>query len=74
MRRNFVSTVDAGAVFDDPVPPTVGYTLDGRGAQPYYPKLSKGMGRGLFASRDISKGEIIHRGARSDIISPDGSE
>ena len=69
-----MSTVDAGAVFDDPVPPTVGYTLDGRGAQPYYPKLLKGMGRGLFASRDILKGEIIQRGTRSDITFPDGSE
>jgi len=36
--------------------------------QPYYAKKSPGKGRGLFASRDIKKGEVVHDGTNSDVI------
>ncbi len=64
--------VDPTYKFDDQVPPTEGYRLNENGAQPYYAKLSPGKGRGLFASRDIRKGEIVHDGTKSDIVFPDG--
>mmetsp|Transcript_12002 Transcript_12002/g.18411 ORF Transcript_12002/g.18411 Transcript_12002/m.18411 type:complete len:331 (-) Transcript_12002:281-1273(-) len=64
--------VDPTYKFDDEVPPTEGYRLNENGAQPYYAKLSPDKGRGLFASRDIQKGEIIHDGNKSDIVFPDG--
>lgn len=37
---------------------------------PYYAKQSKGKGRGLFASRNIQKGELVHNGDVSDLIFP----
>mmetsp|Transcript_12963 Transcript_12963/g.18577 ORF Transcript_12963/g.18577 Transcript_12963/m.18577 type:complete len:309 (-) Transcript_12963:33-959(-) len=64
--------VDPTYKFDNEVPPTEGYRLNVDGAQPYYAKLSPGKGRGLFASRDIQKGEIMHNGTKSDIVFPDG--
>ena len=70
MRTKYTNAVNATATFDDPVPPTLGYTLNKQGHQPYYAKYSKGKGRGLFASRDIKKGELVHDGRRSDIIFP----
>ncbi|KAL7543106.1 hypothetical protein ACHAXR_012673 [Thalassiosira sp. AJA248-18] len=64
--------VDETATFDDPVPPTMGYTLGDGGPPPYYAKHSpEGRGRGLFASRDIKKGELTHDGTNSDIMFPD---
>ncbi len=33
----------------------------------YYAKISPGRGRGLFASRDNTKGEVVHDGNASDI-------
>jgi hypothetical protein len=52
----------------DPVPPTEGYTMNNKGGkQPYYAKISPGKGRGLFASRDIKEGELVHDGNVSDI-------
>ncbi len=66
LRSKYIEIVDKHAVFDDPVPPTDGYSFDENGPPPYY--ASHGVrGRGLFASRDIKKGEIIHDGERSDI-------
>jgi hypothetical protein len=47
---------------------TQGYRLNEYGPQPYYAKLSPGKGRGVFASRDIKKGEIVHDGSKSGII------
>ena len=37
---------------------------------PYYAKLSPGKGRGLFASRSIKKGSLVHDGTKSDVIFP----
>jgi hypothetical protein len=65
--------VDGTYKFDDIVPPTRGYRLDENGPQPYYAKLSPGKGRGVFASRDIEKGEIVHDGTKSDVVFPDAT-
>lgn len=80
MRAKFRDAVNPGAAFDDAVPPTEGYALyddDGSGGggrkQPYYAKSSEGRGRGLFATRDIAKGEVVHDGERSDVVFPDGA-
>eukprot|EP00574_Skeletonema_japonicum_P001032 CAMPEP_0201741814 /NCGR_PEP_ID=MMETSP0593-20130828/47002_1 /ASSEMBLY_ACC=CAM_ASM_000672 /TAXON_ID=267983 /ORGANISM="Skeletonema japonicum, Strain CCMP2506" /LENGTH=359 /DNA_ID=CAMNT_0048236153 /DNA_START=81 /DNA_END=1157 /DNA_ORIENTATION=- len=62
--------VDPAYKFDDEVPPTEGYRLNEDGLPPYYAKLSPGKGRGLFASRDIQKGEIVHDGTKSDVVFP----
>ena len=62
-----------GAKFDDKVSPTEGYTINNENgeAAPYYAAHSlDGRGRGLFASRDIKKGELVHDGRKSDFIFP----
>ena len=76
LRRQYKQIVDpTNANIDkDPIPPTDGYTLlkDKKGPPPFYAELSKdGRGRGLFASRDIQKGELVHNGNQSDFIFPD---
>ncbi len=57
---------------DDVVPPTLGYSLvpGVPVPPPYYAKRSPGKGRGLFASRLISKGELVHDGQFSDVTFP----
>ncbi|KAL7528824.1 hypothetical protein ACHAXR_006644 [Thalassiosira sp. AJA248-18] len=67
----YKAIVDETATFDDPVSPSMGYTLVD-GPPPYYAKHSYGKGRGLFASRNIKKGELVHDGFTSDIKFPDG--
>jgi hypothetical protein len=69
-RNVYKNVVDKDVVqFDDPILPTEGYTLTANGEkQPYYAKKSPGKGRGLFASRDIKKGEVVHDGTNSDVI------
>ena len=69
-RNVYKNVVDKNGVqFDDPIPPTEGYTLTTNGEkQPYYAKRSPGKGRGLFALRDIKKGEVVHDGTNSDVI------
>lgn len=69
MRDIYKQVVDSDAVFEDDVLPTEGYAMDYEedGKQPYYAQISPGKGRGLFASRDIKKGEIVHDGNKSDI-------
>jgi len=68
--------VDSTKTWNDPVPPTQtqGYSFEqGKGEAvppPYYAKQSEGKGRGLFASRDIKKGELVHNGEISDIVFP----
>ena len=49
---------------DDIVPPTLGYSIEPGipVPPPYYAKSSPGMGRGLFASREIKEGELVHDG------------
>ena len=50
--------VDPNAAFDDPVPPTEGYTLSNGQRTPYHAGHGD-RGRGVFASRDIKKGELV---------------
>ena len=71
LRDVYKSEVDSSFAFDDPVPPTQGYTLNENGPPPYYADISPGKGRGLFASRDIKEGELvdgIESGTKSDMI------
>lgn len=65
-RDTYKRVVNNNIEFDS-VPPTEGYTMNEEGKQPYYAKLSPGKGRGLFASRDIKKGEMVHDGNASDV-------
>ena len=71
--------VDSSYKFDQIVPPTQGYLFDkigarynNEGAPPFYAE-SRNMGRrrGLFASRDMRKGEVVHDGTDSDVVFPD---
>jgi len=69
------------------VPPTLGYShgsssdsssssvndIDHDIPPPYYAGQSDGKGRGLFASRNINKGELVHDGPRSSVAFPDAS-
>jgi hypothetical protein len=75
MRQTYVEQVDSTLVFDDPVPPTLGYSLRVKGnTQPYYAgQSSTKRGRGLFASRNIRKGELVHDGANSDVSFPNAN-
>ena len=77
LRYAYTSIVDKTKqtkVWDnDVVPPTMGYSIE-EGIPippPYYAKFSheKG-GRGLYASRFIHKGELVHNGDVSDVIFP----
>ncbi|KAL9184780.1 hypothetical protein ACHAXT_012750 [Thalassiosira profunda] len=73
LRDRYRAVVDSSATFDDPVPPTEGYTFGEGGPPPYYAAHSKdGRGRGLFASRDIKKGDLVHNGEQSDLLVPSG--
>lgn len=65
--------VDGSYKFDELVPPTQGYRFNNEaGAQPYYAKVTKGKkDRGLFASREIKEGELVHDGTKSDVVFPD---
>lgn len=68
----YINTVDSKATFNDPVPPGMGYTLIDQSPPPYYAKHSPGKGRGIFASRNIHKGELVHDGDKSDVMFPTG--
>ena len=70
MLEAYNQVVDPTYKFDPDIPPTQGYRLNEDGPPPYYAKLSPGKGRGLFASRDIQKGEIVHYGTKSDVVFP----
>ncbi len=71
-REHWKGIVDPNATFDEVVPPTEGYAHDEDGnPPPYYPKHSRGKGRGLFASRSINKGELVHNGDRDTLVFPD---
>lgn len=60
-RDQYRKVVDRDVVFDDVVPPTKGYSLydDGK-PPPYFAGRGTTKGRGLFASRDIKRGELVH--------------
>jgi len=70
MLKAYNQVVDPTYKFDPEIPPTQGYRLNEDGPPPYYAKLSLGKGRGLFASRDIQEGEIVHNGTKSDVVFP----
>jgi hypothetical protein len=68
--------VDSSYKFDQIVPPTQGYLFDKIGARysnegvpPFY-ALPIILG-GLYASRDIQEGEVVHDGTNSDVVFPD---
>lgn len=71
LRMQYNELVDGSVSFNDAIPPTRGYTLAKNEPPPFYAKLSPGKGRGLFASRDIQKGEVVHDGSNSDVVFPD---
>eukprot|EP00984_Skeletonema_dohrnii_P010544 scaffold4110_cov77-Skeletonema_dohrnii-CCMP3373.AAC.9 len=74
MRDTYIQYVDRSYKFDDLVPPTEGYSLHVKGTPPPYhaEKIPDGP-RGLFASRDIHKGELVHNGTKSDVSFPDAN-
>lgn len=77
MRDTYTRIVDISKTWDDDaVPPTLGYSLepDIPVPPPFYPKLTRDKGRGLFASRDIKKGEVVHVGERNDVVFPDSTK
>mmetsp|Transcript_19948 Transcript_19948/g.34322 ORF Transcript_19948/g.34322 Transcript_19948/m.34322 type:complete len:265 (-) Transcript_19948:394-1188(-) len=71
MRKKYNEAVEDKVIFNDAVPPTLGYVLEDNSPPPFYAKLSPGKGRGIFASRDIKKGELVHVGKNSAVIFPD---
>lgn len=74
MRDTYIQYVDRSFKFDDPVPPTEGYSLHVKGTPPpYHAKKIPDGPRGLFASRDIHKGELVHNGTKSDVSFPDAN-
>jgi hypothetical protein len=74
LRKQYKEFVNDKVTFDDPVPPTLGYswTMDPvHKTPPFYAKLDPMRGRGLYASRNINKGEVVHYWNDSDVIFPD---
>eukprot|EP00984_Skeletonema_dohrnii_P012246 scaffold4950_cov121-Skeletonema_dohrnii-CCMP3373.AAC.1 len=66
--------VDSSYKFDQIVPPTQGYLFgrNGEEAPPFHARSTRrGKNRGLFASRDMRKGEVVHDGTDSDVTFPD---
>mmetsp|Transcript_4505 Transcript_4505/g.8366 ORF Transcript_4505/g.8366 Transcript_4505/m.8366 type:complete len:312 (+) Transcript_4505:140-1075(+) len=70
MRGKYIECVNSSFEFDNSVPPTLGYALVNNVSPPFYAKMSPGKGRGVFASRDINEGEIVHDGKRSAVMFP----
>lgn len=72
LQRTYTRVVDKDQLWNDPVPPTLGYSfVKGVPAPPpYAPRFSPGKGRGLFASRDLRQGELVHDGTHSDVVFP----
>ena len=71
LRETYLKHVDPDITFDDTVPPNKGYNFDNNGSPPPYYAGHGDRGRGLFASRDITKGELVHDGTKSDIVFSD---
>ena len=57
-KRKYREIVDEDAEFDDTVSPVDGYNFDNGKPPPYYAGHGE-RGRGLFASRDIKRGELV---------------
>ncbi len=70
IRDVYNKQVDSSYTFDELVPPTQGYRFNETGGPPYHAKVSKSKDRGLFATRDINKGEVVHDGSKSDVVFP----
>ena len=64
----YLRYVDEDQVFIESDKANNGYNFD-INDEIYY-AASGIRGRGLFASRDISKGELLHNGQRTDLIFP----
>ena len=52
MRTKYTNAVNATATFDGPIPPTLGYTLNKQGPQPYYAK---------YSTEDYSRQETLRK-------------
>ncbi|KAL3782604.1 hypothetical protein ACHAW5_008461 [Stephanodiscus triporus] len=78
LKRQYKELVDdKPVILESPVPPTEGYSF-GPGEYsdtppPYYAGHTEGKGRGLFSSRPIKKGELVHDGPRSNVKFPDAA-
>lgn len=72
MRDKMREHLESAAPLDDPVPPTLGYTFGSGGPPPFEVGYSEGKGRGLFATRDIKEGELVHDGTNSDVTFKSG--
>lgn len=76
LKKQYRELVDSKPlILDSPVSPTDGFS---HGLEdyadtppPYYAGQSEGKGRGLFASRLIKKGELVHDGPKSNVMFPD---
>lgn len=75
MRDTYTRIVDNSKTWDDVVPPTLGYSLKPGipVPPPFYAKLTRDKGRGLFASRNIKKGAVVHVGDHNDVVFPDST-
>ena len=71
LREDYIKHVDPSYTFDELVPPTEGYNFDTLGNPPPYYAGHGHRGRGVFASRNIKRGELVHDGTKSDIVFPD---
>ena len=72
LRKQYKEFVDDTVEFDDPVPPTLGYSYDeSHNIPPFYAKVDPVRGRGLYASRDIQKYELVHHWSGHDVTFPD---
>lgn len=71
-RDKYKEVVDNTISFDDTMLPTHGYSISEKGQPPPYYAKSGSRGRGLFASRDIKKGDFIHDGSKGDVLFPTG--
>ena len=71
LKNRYKEIVDSNVVWgDDTVLPTEGYDFDDNGNPPPWHAAHGERGRGLFASRDITMGELVHDGAKSDVYFP----
>ena len=86
LRKQYKEFVDDKIVFNDLVPPTEGYSFiispevlsiadveesSHIATPPFYAKLDSVRGRGLYASRNIRRGEVVHHWSDHDVTFPD---
>jgi hypothetical protein len=82
LKKQYREIVEEGPpILDSPILPTEGYSYSfGSNSDngdvrppPYYADMSVGKGRGLFASRYIKKGDLVHDGPKSNVMFPDAN-